>query len=75
MMGGFNDIRRDEFQRHIRKVMDLAGKLKKVMQKKGLRRAKAPCPDCPGKYLNGTLNGSRDHMHFVCDCRKLSMME
>lgn len=60
---------------HVSKTMELAGKLKKVMQKKGLRRARAECPDCEGKYLNGTLNGSRDHMHFVCDCRKYSMME
>lgn len=55
--------------------MELAGKLKKVMQMKKLRRARAKCPDCEGKYLNGTLNGPRDHMHFVCDCRKYSMME
>lgn len=72
---GLNDEDRAEMFRHTRKVMVLAGKLKKVMLKRGLRRAKALCPDCPGKYLNGTLNGRRDHMHFVCDCRKLSMME
>ncbi|HEX9429613.1 MAG TPA: hypothetical protein VF944_04480 [Candidatus Bathyarchaeia archaeon] len=72
---GLNDVDRAEWARHTRKVLDLAFKLKKVMLKRGLRRAKAPCPDCEGKFLNGTLNGSRDHMHFVCDCRKLSMME
>lgn len=72
---GLNDADRAEFRKHMTKVMNLAGKLKAVMQKKGLRRARAVCPDCPGKYLNGTLNGKRDHMHFVCDCRKLSMME
>jgi hypothetical protein len=70
-----NDADRDAFRKHARKVMDLASKLKAVMQRKKLRRARAKCPDCPGKFLNGTLNGPRDHMHFVCDCRKLSMME
>jgi hypothetical protein len=74
-MGGWSDTNREDFMKHMKKVLDLAMKLKKVMLKKGLRRAKAPCPDCPGKYLNGTLNGKRDHMHFCCDCRKLSMME
>ncbi len=70
-----NDADRAEFRKHLFHVMELASKLKKVMLKRGLRRARAPCPDCPGKFLNGTLNGKRDHMHFVCDCRKLSMME
>lgn len=66
---------RAEFHKHLGKVMNLAIKMKKVMLKKGLRRARAVCPDCPDKYLNGTLNGSKDHLHMVCDCRKYSMME
>lgn len=71
----FNDDTRSDMMKHMRKVLVLATKMKKVMLKRKLRRAKALCPDCPGKYLNGSLNGPRDHMHFVCDCRKLSMME
>ena len=74
-MGGWNDTNKAEFRKNMFRVLDLAMKLKKVMLKRGLRRAKANCPDCPGKFLNGTLNGPRDHIHFVCDCRKLSTME
>jgi hypothetical protein len=72
---GKNAADMENFRKHVAKVMELAGKLKVVMQKKGLRRARAKCPDCPGKFLNGTLNGKKDHMHFCCDCRKMSMME
>jgi len=69
------DADRAAFQKHVKKTMNLATKMKKVMMKKGLRRARAECPDCPGKWLNGTINGNRDHLHFTCDCRKYSMME
>lgn len=70
-----NEAEREEFRKHMYKVLDLATKLKKVMQKRKLRRAKAPCPDCEGKFLQGALVGPKDHMRFQCDCRKLSMME
>lgn len=72
---GRNPADVEEFRKHMRKTLEVAVKLKKVMKKRGLRRAKAVCPDCPTKWLHGTLNGSRDHMHMVCDCRKYSMME
>ncbi len=72
---GKNPADIEAWRKHVAKTMELASKLKRVMQKKSLRRARAVCPDCPDKFLNGTLNGRRDHMHFVCDCRKYSMME
>ena len=53
----------------------IAAKLKRVMLKKNLRKAKAPCPKCPDKFVNGTINGPRDHLHFRCDCGKMIMME
>ena len=65
----------DEFMTAINKTFELGMKLKKVMMKKGLRRARAKCPDCPDKYLHGSINGPRDHMHFGCDCKKYFMME
>lgn len=52
-----------------------AQKLKKVMLRKKLRRARAKCPECDG-HLHGVLAGRRDHLHMRCDgpCKR-SMME
>ena len=52
-----------------------AVKLKKVMKKKGIRRARAVCPECGG-ILHGVLAGKRDHLHVHCDgpCKR-AMME
>lgn len=52
-----------------------AFKLKKVMLKRGLRRARAKCPECEG-MLHAVLAGKRNHIHFNCDgpCNR-SLME
>jgi len=63
------------FAEHVDKLLKIGDKFKRAMQKKGLRRARAKCPDCPGKYLHGSLNGKKDHLHFTCDCRKYTMLE
>lgn len=68
-------MEREEFRKHVTKTFELATKLKKAMLKKKLRRARARCPDCPDKFLHGTINGKRDHLHMSCDCRKYTMME
>lgn len=60
---------------HITKTLEIAQKLKKAMQKKGLKRARAVCPDCPEKFLHGSINGSRDHLHMACECGKYRLME
>lgn len=59
----------------IMKTLKLAMKLKRVMLKKNLRKAKAVCPNCPDKFINGALSGPRDHIRFHCDCRKMQLME
>jgi len=60
---------------HINKTLEVATKLKKVMQKKGLKRARAKCPDCPEKFIHGSINGSRGHLHMTCECGKYRFME
>lgn len=65
----------DEFREHVDKTINLAAKMKKRMLDKDLKRARAPCPDCPGKFLNGSIVGPRNHMWFHCDCKKYVMME
>lgn len=54
-------------------IIERAMKLKKVMLKKGLKRAKAKCPEegCSG-HLNGILAPNRRskdgyHIHMRCD--------
>jgi len=46
-----------------------------VMLKKGLRQARAKCPECEGE-LRGALAGPRNHMRFYCTgpCKR-QMME
>lgn len=50
------------------KVLETGMKLKKVMLKKGLERARAKCPFCDG-MLWGKLNKNRGalHLHMKCD--------
>lgn len=49
----------------MRQTLDIAIKLKAVMQKKRLRIAKCVCPRCDG-WIYGSLNGKRDHLHMAC---------
>jgi uncharacterized protein with PIN domain len=66
---------RDDFMASIRSTIRDAGKLKAVMLKKGLRQARAKCPECEGE-LRGALAGPRNHMRFWCTgtCKR-QMME
>ena len=65
----------DEFMAAIRSTIRDAGRLKAVMLKRGLRAARAACPECGGT-LHGALAGPRNHMRFWCDgpCKR-QMME
>ena len=56
-------------------TLETAQKLKAVMKRQNLRKAKAKCPRCEG-YIWGTLNGKKDHLHMRCDgpC-KMFLME
>lgn len=40
--------------------------MKKRMQSKGLRVARAMCPHCDGGMLHAQLAGPRDHIHIRC---------
>lgn len=61
----------DDFMKTVR----LATKMKEKMREKKIVRARAKCPDCPGKFLHASLAGPRDHIRFRCDCRKRQLME
>lgn len=47
--------------------------MKKNMDKKGLKRAKAKCPFCDG-FWHATLNGHKKHLWLKCDGSCNSMM-
>lgn len=52
----------DKIQGHFRTV----GKIKKIMQKKQLRRSRCVCPHCKTGMINARLVGHRDHIHASC---------
>lgn len=58
----------DEMFKHLKEIMSTAGKLKTVMLKKGLTRARCKCPreGCWG-IIHGSLNGKKSHIHMGCD--------
>ena len=58
------------------KMIDAAMKLKKVMQRKKIRSAKAKCPFCQDGHLHGRLAGRKDHIRMWCDvCEDVRLME
>ena len=63
-----------DFLKNMETTIRDATKLKKVMLKKGLKRAKAKCPECEG-YIYGVLAGPKNHLHFVCvgSCKRRMM--
>lgn len=63
-----------EFMKRFGSTMRDAEKLKKVMQKKNLKLAKAECPEC-GDWLMGRIVGPRQHLHMRCDgtCKRIFM--
>ena len=63
------------FMASVRTTIRDAMKLKAVMLRRGLRQARAKCPECGGE-LHGSLAGKRNHMRFWCDgtCKR-QMME
>lgn len=65
----------ESFRDSIAKTLQLAMKMKQRMQEKGLKRARAKCPECPGKYLHASINGPKNHIHFRCECGKRQLME
>lgn len=63
----------DAFLKKMEQVFDMGAKLKKVMLKRGITRAKARCELCDG-YLQGALVGRKNHLHMRCDGTCGSMM-
>jgi hypothetical protein len=57
------------------KIIETAMKLKAVMKKRGLARARAKCPYCEKGFLHGQLAGSKGHLHMACDGCDVRMME
>jgi hypothetical protein len=48
------------------RIAQLASSWKAQILKRGLRKAKAPCPFCKGMW-HGQLNGPKNHLHLACD--------
>lgn len=55
----------DDFMAKVRTTIRDATKLKSIMLKKGIREARAKCPECDGE-VHGRLAGPRNHMRFWC---------
>jgi len=66
--------RADDMWKNFERVLAMATKLKKVMQKRGVNRARAKCEACEG-YLHGALLGRKQHLHMHCDgsCKAVFM--
>ncbi len=64
----------DDTFKNFTKVLEMGAKLKKVMLKHGITRAKAKCELCDG-YLQGVLAGRKNHLHMRCDgtCKSFFM--
>lgn len=66
---------REDFFAQFRDVIDTAVKLKKVMKKKGLSRARCICPRC-GKHIHASISSYNGHMHMACEGQcGMAMME
>lgn len=63
-----------DFAKVIETTIRDAGKLRKVMERRGLRRAKAKCPECGG-WLHGRIAPNNGHLHMRCDgpCGRVMM--
>lgn len=59
----------------IDKIIEMAMKLKKVMQKRGIRAARAKCELCADGYIHGRLAGRKDHLHMHCDGCDAAMIQ
>ncbi len=64
----------DDFMKHMGQVLDAGMKLKKVMIKRGITAARAPCPICGTGFLHGRLVGRKQHLHMQCDTRDCAFM-
>ena len=66
---------KDDFMATMRSTLRDATKLKSIMLNKGLRAARAKCPECSGE-MHGRLAGHKNHMRFWCTgtCKR-QMME
>lgn len=64
----------DDMWKGFTKTLEMGMKLKKVMLKRGITRAKAKCEACEG-YLHGALAGKKNHLHMRCDgsCKAVFM--
>lgn len=54
------------FMDFMKGTIEIAEKLKKSMDKRGLTAAKAKCPRCAG-FIHGRLAGPKKHLHMACD--------
>lgn len=57
------------------KIIEAAVKLKTVMQRRKITRARAPCPFCKTGFLHGVLAGPKQHIHMSCDACDVAMMQ
>ena len=63
----------DDWSKRIFKTIRYSEVMKKNMEKKGIRVAKAKCPYCDG-FWHGILVGPKQHLHMSCDGDCGSMM-
>ena len=64
-----------EFSDYVKAVLETATKLKKVMQNKNLKSAKAKCPHCKKGFIHGRIHPPKNHLWMKCDSCSVMMME
>jgi hypothetical protein len=57
--------KKGDFMKFVGDTLANGIKMKTVMLKKGLQRARAKCPKCEGE-LQGALVGPKKHLRFWC---------
>jgi ribosomal protein S27AE len=67
--------KREDFFAQFKDVIDTAVKFKKVMNKKGLKRARCVCPRC-GKFIHASIASYNGHFRMSCEGQcGMAMME
>jgi 4-hydroxy-3-methylbut-2-en-1-yl diphosphate synthase IspG/GcpE len=54
-----------DFLAAVRETIEIAGKFKRQMQKRGKTYARTTCPKCGGQ-LHGVISGPRNHFQMRC---------
>lgn len=62
------------FEQQVNETIEVATKMRKIMERKKISRARAKCPRCGKGFVHAVLVGPKKHMHMQCDTTNCLMM-